>query len=456
MNYNLFLKCEFCGAVTRVRIQAIWLDMHPIRFNCGKCGILIPGVCELDKNQGKIGTHFKNAKVCNDSTNFYIDSSGELITLKLQEAKGNEYLIPPFFNAMDNMGDDMERFKANIIFFLNDTKENWNICRRIFDLQKSNKYHYLSQEIHKLIPQRLYTCDNDLERLRAVHYLIYRKSYIFHDKEFLDKTFKEITKGIIKLNKDKLILLMQFYKKNNDMLKRYCEKIYDILDEFVRVFQFLIPAYGLSFYENKDINYEEYGTTTCSFEDIKQFYLDAYEVIGDLILVPIALNNILYRNDFNKINEELISSKRISNYCDLFSIAKGKRSELIDLNELFCKITKVKLNNKLRNAIGHNDYSYDGINQIITYIPNSSQPEKCKYIYLLEFSLECIELIKGIVMIDEIIYRVKQSQYMFNGDIPKIKYEDFSRKVGRNELCPYGSGIKHKKCNYTKLVMFEE
>lgn len=447
LNYNIYLKCEVCGAVTRVRIQAGWLDRHPIRFNCGKCGILIPGICELDQSKGKIGTYFENAEPCNDPESFYIESSGELITLKLGITKHNEFFLPPYFNSMNNMGDDMETFKNNIVYFLNNTKENWNRCRRIFDLEKNNKYMYLRQEIHKLIPKRLYPCDSNLERLRAVHFLIFINFNIFHDKEFTSKTFKEINEGILKLDRAKLKLLIKYYKDNNDMLARYSEKIYDILNEFVRIFQFLIPAYGLTFYRDKEIDYKDYGTTTCSFEDIKQFYLDAYEVIGDLILVPIALNNILYRGDFEKINEELISSNRVKNYKDLFNAPKGKRSELIDLNELFCKVTGIKLNNKLRNAIGHNDYSYDGITQIITYIPNSSQPEKYKNIYLLEFSLECIELIKGIVVLDEIIYRVRQFQYMMDGEIPKIRCKDIIKKVGRNELCPCGSGKKYKRCH---------
>lgn len=445
MNYNINLKCEVCGAVTRVRIQVGWLDIHPIRFNCGKCGILIPGICELDQKNGKIGVSFRNANQCNEKENFYIESSGELITLKLKEFKGNNYFIPPFFKSMDNMGNDIEIFKNNIIYFLNQ-KKNWNKYRRILELSKNNQNEYLKQEVHKLLPERLYPCDNNLERLRAVHFLIYGKFNILHDKDFLGKTMKEISNGVMKLNSTKMKPLIQYYKDNNDMLTRYSEKIFNILDEFINIFQFLIPAYGLTFYENKDIDYKDYGTTTCSFEDIKQFYLDAYEVIGDIILLPISLNNIMYRDNFEKVNEKLISH-RIKNFYDLFKVTKGKRSEFIDMNELFCKVTKIKLNNKLRNAIGHNDYSYDGVTQKITYIPNSSQPDKKKSIYLLEFSLECIELIKGIIMIDEIIYNVRRYQYLYEGCIPKIVLGDLVKKVGRNDPCPCGSGKKYKRCH---------
>ena len=43
-----------------------------------------------------------------------------------------------------------------------------------------------------------------------------------------------------------------------------------------------------------DFEYE--GFTTSSFDSVKQFYLDVYEALGNLMIIPIALNNIKYRN----------------------------------------------------------------------------------------------------------------------------------------------------------------
>lgn len=446
VNYNINLKCEVCGAVTRLRVQAGWLDSHPIRINCGTCGILIASRCDLDQINGTMKFVFDNANPCGNNPNYYIESSGELITLKLK-SYDNNYFMPPFFNAMHSMNDDMGIFKRNIVNFLNDSKEKWHIYRRVLDLSKNNQHEYLKQEIYKLLPERLYPCDNDLERLRAVHFLIFRMFYSLHDKEFIGKTMTDISSQIIKLDTKKLEALIRYYKDNNDMLSRYSEKVVDILNEFVSVFQFLIPAYGLTFYKDRNIDFSLYGTTTCSFEDIKQFYLDAYEVIGDIILLPIGLNNIFYRGDFEKINDKMSSSPKVKKYYDLFKVTKGERSKFIDLNELFCKVTKIKLNGKLRNAIGHNDYTYNGITQEITYIPNSAQPNKKEHIYLIEFALECIQLIKGIIMIDEIIYQVRKCQYLYEGCKPKIEVKDILKKVGRNELCPCGSEKKYKKCH---------
>lgn len=402
-----------------MRVQAGWLDTHPIRVYCGNCGILFSGICKMDQRRAKIDISFKNANECNEEEKYYIESSGELITSKLKPCKEKELFITPFIKTMHYINEDMGIFKNNVMEFLNKSKEEWYLSYRVLELYINNQNKYLEREIHKLLPEDKFPCDSGIERLRAAHFLVFRQFNILYGKGFVEKTMNEFGLKIMKLSKEKISPLIEYYKNNNDMLSLYSKKIFAILDEFVSVFQFLIPAYGLTFYKKDDIDFNLYGTTTCSFEDIKQFYLDAYEVIGDIILLPIGLNNIVYRGNFETINDSISKSPKVKKFYDLFKITKGQRSKYIDLNELFCKVTELQLNGKLRNAIGHNDYSYDGITQKITYIPNSSQPNKKKEIYLLEFSLECIKLMKGILMIDEIMYRVKEYQCILEGDIPK-------------------------------------
>ncbi len=43
MTNRSFLKCEVCGAITLMRLQAGWPEEHPLRVPCGRCGILISG-----------------------------------------------------------------------------------------------------------------------------------------------------------------------------------------------------------------------------------------------------------------------------------------------------------------------------------------------------------------------------------------------------------------------------
>lgn len=49
------------------------------------------------------------------------------------------------------------------------------------------------------------------------------------------------------------------------------------------------------------LNFEVEGSTTSSFDSVKQFYLDVYEALGNLLVIPVALNNIKYRADANSM-----------------------------------------------------------------------------------------------------------------------------------------------------------
>ena len=188
------------------------------------------------------------------------------------------------------------------------------------------------------------------------------------------------------------------------------------MDEFMSVYQSLIPAFALQFYTDKfDLSVE--GSTTSTFDTVKQFYLDVYEGLGNLLIIPIALDNIKIRNDFEKMAPV---EKNISSIDEFVATTKG-----------------------------HNDVEYDTVTQCITYIPNSKDRSKRNQEYLLQFENEALRMFQGVLVISEYIYRLRQLTLMEKGitpirpNIPIVKY----KKIGRNEPCPCGSGKKFKHCH---------
>lgn len=438
MNLSINLKCEVCGHVTLLKLQLGWLEGHPIRIYCKHCGILIKGKCSQNPFEGLFNTKFKNAIETEELPNYYLSSSGEFLTYKVCEYdKDNigKFMISPFIENSRKM--DYEMFKYKVTRFLLKTKPNWHKHKRIFELWELGNIEYLEKELKKMLPERLFPANNDLEHLRSIHYLIVLDTDYIKDGN-INLLLRSIYMELKQLNRKELEKMINYFKESKQF-DCYYEKIFNIIDAFIDKFQFLIPTYGTKFYKNNYVNFEEKGTTTCSFEDIKQFYLDAYEVSGEIIMLLIALNNIKYRGSFNKIAKE---SKKIKNIDDIKNLPKGKRIEHIDQDEIFFKLTNFKLDNHLRNSIGHNDYKYDGINQQIVYDNNG----ELRKIYLAEFALTCIDLINSILVFEEILYQVRKVEYILNGDIPIISAEDSKKEQGRNEPCLCGSGLKYKKC----------
>lgn len=229
-------------------------------------------------------------------------------------------------------------------------------------------------------------------------------------------------------------------------LEELQELIYKVYDEFMAVYQRLIPALALQYCKDNSFDFEHEGSTTSSFDSVKQFYLDVYEALGNLMIIPVALNNIKYRSDINAMNP---IEKNVNSLEDYIKLTKASRYHFCLDPEVYTGFLKILVNAKLRNAIGHNDVEYNSVDQLITYIPNPKDRTKKKTEYLLQFENEAMHMFQGILGISEYLYRLRELALMYDGKIPLMVQERASwpKKIGRNELCPCGSGKKYKFCH---------
>ena len=228
-----------------------------------------------------------------------------------------------------------------------------------------------------------------------------------------DLTFSS---DILKLNMDQTRQLISFLNSNPGYgLKDMQNLIYKMLDEFLDVFQALIPVLAVQYYKDDSVDYESEGTTTSNFDTVKQYYLDVYEALGNLLIVPVALNNIKYRGDYNKLNPIEARNNSLS---DFIGLTKANRYKYCIDTEIYTDKLRVIINSKLRNAIGHNDVEYDTASQKITFIPNPRDRSRKEEEYLLEFENEALRLFQGLLVTDEYVYRLRQLELMINGCVP--------------------------------------
>ena len=457
---RIYVKCEVCGSIILIRTQIGWLPEHPIRVNCAKCGILISGNCIQDQEKAKFSISFENAKELNykdvKNTDFYIEISGELLTSKIRryENQDDMYQLPPFFNAkrsMDDKGKELfSMFKDDVLQFLWFRKHDWPFIRRLHELWISGRTEYLAEQMREYLPEKIFPLNNDLEYLRGIHqlFLIGFKPVIH--KEFYSSISKIIWENILFLSKcspDEFIKLTEFFY-DKGLLNEYEDRIYGILNSFVDKYMFFITAIGLDNYKECPDLYK-YGTTTVSFDDIKHFYLDCFEAIGELISMVVAYNNLKYRKSHIIMAES--SFKNIKNLDDYLRMQnKGNKIKCCESEEVFNSILTLDVDNGLRNAIGHGSYKYDGVNQVISYY-SSGKNEKGELhqIYLVEFIRKEWELVKTIINLSELLYQTKKFYYATHGIVPispKVFAQVKKQKIGRNNQCICGSGKKYKKC----------
>lgn len=231
---------------------------------------------------------------------------------------------------------------------------------------------------------------------------------------FARNYFKEITTHIFNEfrninDSNQLILLAKHFESH---LNDYEQKLFGIINKFIEKFHMFIPIYGLDFYSEK--NHKEdvikkLGLTTVDFEDIKEFYIDTFEDIGDILNLVVAYNNLKHRANFKKMKENVIKEIQVNTKMR----NKGRKLEFINSEESFDKIFVSKVDNRLRNAIGHRSYTYDVITQELIYYPSGELKKgTSESLYLTEFVLECFQLMRSCIGLAEIVYQTRKFMYV--------------------------------------------
>lgn len=418
------LQCEVCGAKTLIRIQVGWLDMHPIRFNCGKCGILIIGTMYQDQLNVNARTEFENVVEVTDKSDsdFYIEVSGEFLTEKLQSYKFKDTLMPPFFTGgMWLMDDGIGEFKEKTLWFLSILNSDWPKYRRVNELWLNGNYQYLSKDLKKLISNKQFPLNNELQYLTAIRQTNVRLLSSILSKNFFDMQIKIIKEEIRNLNNNKNKEFKTLIEYFSTSIHRNEGKIFECIKQFIEKFRFMIPVFGMDFYRDKsDEKLYEKGITTVSFEDLKQFYVDVYEVITEMLELIVAYNNLKYRGDFLLMKEK---RRDVVSLDDYKKKNKGAKLEFLDGNEKFDNIVYPHLNNQLRNAIGHNTYKMDIQSQQISYYPKGIEDnDKPSVISLKDFTRCCWDIFQSLMNLSELVYQTRKVYYLNQGFKPAFEH----------------------------------
>lgn len=415
-----YLRCAVCGTVTVVRTQLGWLKQHPVRVHCGKCGILLLGTVYLDQDRGTARHEFENASIIDEaSPEFYMEASGELLTEKIQPVQGS---LPtdfsPFLKAIQAMGEgNLLKFKSRTLEFLGFMEGQWPVLRRINELWIEQKHDYVVAEIRQHLPEKQFPMNNPLEIHRAVHTLNLLFLHPLLDVSRFEAATKLIFDGIDDLSSTKTAELIELVRHFGEraLFGLYEAKLLRQFGQFMERFNFLIPVFSLSFYPNVTTGLlTQKAVSTASFEDLKQLYLDSFEIAVDASTLVAAFDNLNHRSHFTRMKPIRRDVATLEQY---ESKAKGIRITYFDGSETFDHLLS-DLDNGLRNAIGHGSYDYDGRTQKITYYPSGDRTGEPGAMYLLEFGRRCWGIFMCLVDLEELVYQGAKMHRLTAGDKP--------------------------------------
>ncbi len=422
-----YLQCNVCKSVIVVRTQIGHLERHPIRFSCGKCEVSITGECLIDQKSVHFSIQFDNGEILNPENlsieaQYEIEISGEFLTKKMISLDETGYLPPttPFMNAMLLMdSNDQEKFAEKISHLIHFPKEDWAYLRQLHELWNLKKYEYLLEQLRENLPEVLFPLHNKLEYLRGIHQLYMMGFSPMLPDGFFEKTADTMFENIEKIGigQHNFSEMFQYFQEKG-LLDQYEKKILNLLDSFVAHYPFFISATGISFFK-RPISYEEYGTTTTTFEDVKDLYQDCFEGIATMFPLVLAYNNLLYRQDFSKMQESTFPA--IHTMDDFLKKMKnnGNKLKFLQNKEFFNELIALDSDHDLRNAIGHGSYQYHGLTQVLTFYGSGEMHKgDAKELYLLEFIEKTLKQVETLMLLLELVYQTRKGCLIFCEGIP--------------------------------------
>lgn len=449
---SLYLKCKLCGSVTMLRYQVGYGNIR-IVIPCGHCGCELRGNCVQNDEKVSLTFSFDNAKMVDPcEPQFVAQYSRELLTKKVEPFSPTSMLSLSPFMAMSGyfmVHHDHDSRLQKAVHFVDTELSRLDYIFDLVTLWENNKLDILAKKLNEATPDCPMENPNRLQvSMRLHHILTNFFSLLLPDDWFKSIEIFSLMESLLKASKTQVFQCADFFETRG-FLAASEKSLFVEIKRFLGNVPFILPAFALCDNENSSI-LDERGMFSISYEDLKVCYQNSYEIIANCSDCLIALNGIYHRGDFtslpNKVGE-------IETIYDLEkSRSKIKKIEnFLPPEECFSKLIIQPLHSHIRNAIGHVTVSYNAITQEITFNDMHMGKSHDETIYLTEFAHMCIENFCTCVYLLEVIYQLRKYAFIENGDIPDPKYTQkyiipLHSKVGRNELCPCGSGKKYKHC----------
>lgn len=442
------MQCPSCECITRMRSPAGYIENTPVRIHCGNCNTLLTGEFISDGTTATCKFIPSNCQVPKEydyNYDFYGEASGEVLCHKICKNNNPDLgSLPPFLSpvliSMHNMDIDVCEKYIDYACHISELKLTWDKKVIPYNLFIDRKYDVFIKNYKSEANKWGFELIDEPEIQRYIHCeYLYDFGMIFGNKKIADILIG-INYEFNHFSKTKIEEYIEYLMKD-DKLKRYQSKMFSIMKNYINIANYIMPALSATFYKNEySINKIEYGISTCSFEDIKNFYIDSFESLADCCDIIKCLDNLKYREDFKDFGTNMTIDKFNLN------TKNGNRIKELKNTEYFSNIFNLKDNsNDLRNAIGHNNYEYDGCSQLLIYSPNKQQADKVHETYLLDVAISCIDLMKNSIILEFIIYELFRESYRYQCADMKL-HPLFYKKTNSNNHCPCGSRKKYTKC----------
>jgi len=406
------VSCDICGCTIRLRYQVSDI-LCPIKFKCPECSTEINGSVQTiwhdDKEQIKILPWHYDLKLNNASAKdikkckYVLELSPDLSTNKIAvdsfDINNMSSYIPTPFIRQASDSDGIVQQNTRFYNFIEKWETEWEKLKIDIDLCYNEKYEILLPRLQK----KYNAFPDDINCIMSVH----QKLILFSNKILPKGILKEYTKIGKQLNKiigrspkafDDFMMLYDY-----EYTKQIERKTLYLIKEFLDMYPKFLPVFN----SLKCDEYKELGVSTLTFEDIKSFYQDAYELILYDLARIIALNNISCRKDMNKFyNDTADFEEKINSYNSRVKVYENAFSK----KDEFSWLISNSIENHIRNSIGHFNYEENITEQTIKFIDDYKGKKNVNIKTLMEIARDCVYMFYTLMNLLELNYNLLKMQ----------------------------------------------
>lgn len=399
MNLNLRLVCEVCENPVALKVYAGYEKVNTFSYNCPECGINIHGHLTWNDPE-KLEESFIKEFECYNATN--VTTSGneshllqiatEFYSDKIKEFKTNDpsILFSPFM--MEHISFELKQKKQFFVQYITDNFQNeYKISTRLWQLYKNKNFKYLNRQlianeyVEPVILGQTLKIDYPVKMLEV----LYSPFNLFINISGFNKKISSLRNQLANIQRKNKGELLNLKKELEELISYSEEELIHLLANFSKYHKLIWPVILSTTLKTEDIQNikESKGILTTSFEDLKNHYVEAFEILCSVLPLFLGIQNIELRNDRNNFNEQNKNDfpkiDSLLKYKEKV-VNKGNKIKFFENENIFSECFDIRdiLNNEIRNSIGHHSYINKNDKQLITFLDRNKHTE----LYLIEFS----------------------------------------------------------------------
>ena len=258
-----------------------------------------------------------NAEIVMDRTivpSHFLQLATEFFTYKIRPYTMNDPLLifSPFM--LESMNSRRTMDKSSLVKAVTEEfDERFNISIRTWELYKKKNFKYLDRQL--LLLKYVQKPRLAVEVLKVDYPKVIRKviltPFSFIVLKYRDKLQELLNMLRLELKKNRQEII-NLRKDLNDLVTYSDENAIQMLKNFAQYFRLIWPIILSDLFITDDIQSvkEERGILTTNFDMLKNYYVEAYEVIGAMLPLFLGIQNIHKRGNRNKFEPEIANEFR--------------------------------------------------------------------------------------------------------------------------------------------------